>query len=141
MTRRDEIGTCESCRQGFEYRLIHNGFNESAYAYCDQCGVTAFFGRYSAAVPKDVNIGFHGPLRPDAERYVRPCTCGGWFRGSAAPRCPHCAAELSARACAAFIERNAPGTAEGWRWQRSWQGVYAIVIGDREVEDPWIQAG
>jgi hypothetical protein len=120
--------------------LIHNGFNDSAYGYCDRCGATALFSAYSDAAPKGVDVGFHGPLRADAEPWVRPCTCGGQFRGSAAPRCPHCAKELSADASAAYIEHNAPGTAQGWRWQRSWQGIYAIVIENRLAENPWIQS-
>src|SRR6185436_11116496 len=118
--------------------LIHNGFNESAYAYCDRCGTTALFNGYSDPVPKDVNVGFHGPLRPDAERLVQPCACGGRFRGTAAPRCPHCTTELSAVASTEFIERHAAGSAGGWRWQRSWQGLYAIVVEGRMIEDPWM---
>ena len=120
--------------------LIHNGFNDSAYGYCDQCGMTALFSAYSDAVPEGVDVGFHGALRADAERFVRPCTCGGQFRGSATPRCPHCARHLSAEASAEFIERNASGTAKGWRWQRSWRGLYAIVIEDRLAQDPWSQS-
>ena len=120
--------------------LIHNRFNDSAYGYCDRCGATALFSACSHAVPNGVDVGFHGPLRADAEPWVRPCTCGGGFRGSAAPRCPRCAKELSANASAEYIERNAPGTRQGWRWQRSWQGLYAIVIEDRCVEDPGLES-
>jgi hypothetical protein len=36
-----------------------------------------------------------------------------------------------------YIERNAPGTAKGWRWQKSWSGVYSIVINENIVEDWW----
>jgi hypothetical protein len=84
-------------------------------------------------------MGLHGPLRADAEGLVAPCACGGHFRGSAAPRCPHCKSEISAVASTAYIERNAAGTAKGWRWQRSWQGLYAIIIENRLVKDPWIR--
>jgi hypothetical protein len=140
MNRTDGIGTCGACGQTFGYILIHNGFNDSAYGYCDLCGTTALFDAYSDAVPKGVDVGFHGALRADAERLVRPCACGGHFRGSAAPRCPHCAKALSAEASAEYIERHAPGTVKGWRWQRSWQGLYAIVIENRLAEDPWIQS-
>jgi hypothetical protein len=137
MTRQDGIGTCASCRQTFGYMLIHNGFNDSAYGYCGRCGTTALFDASSTAVPQGVEVGFHGPLRAEAESLVAPCVCGGRFRGAASPRCPHCSAELSAEVSTAFIERNALGTAKGWRWQRSWQGLYAIVIDNRVVKDPW----
>jgi hypothetical protein len=140
MNRRDGFGTCGACNNGFEYMLIHNGFNDSAYGYCDRCGTTALFDGYSDSVPKGVNVGLHGPLRPEAEKFVRPCACGGHFRGSAAPRCPRCATELSAEASAEFIERHAPAAAKGWRWQRSWQGLYSIVIDNRLVRDPWTQS-
>jgi hypothetical protein len=39
---------------------------------------------------------------------------------------------------AEWLERNAPGTAMGWRWQRSWRGLYCIIIEDRVVHDNWI---
>src|SRR4030095_13419124 len=115
--------------------------NESAYGYSDRCGTTALFDGYCNAVPKGVDVGLHGALRDDVERFVRPCACGGHFRGSASPRCPHCATELSAEVSAEYIEQNAPGTAKGWRWQRSWQGPYGIVIENRLVKDPWIHSG
>jgi hypothetical protein len=46
-------------------------------------------------------------------------------------------AELSAEAVRAFLERNAPGTAIGWRWQLNWSGLYAIVVNRRVVWDNW----
>jgi hypothetical protein len=137
MNRRDGTGICGSCDRSFGYALIHTGFNDSAYGYCDRCGTTALFSASSDAAPSGIDVGFHGPIRAGAERFVLPCACGGQFRGTAVPRCPHCVGELSANASAEYIERNAPGTAGGWRWQRSWQGLYAIVIDDRLVENPW----
>lgn len=29
----------------------------------------------------------------------------------------------------------------GWQWQRSWKGLYAIVVDDRHVADPWGTTG
>src|ERR1700682_483194 len=107
--------------------LIHNGFNECAYGYCDRCGITALFDQWSPLVPQGIEVGFHGPLTPDAEKLARPCGCGGQFRGSAAPRCPHCAVELSAQHATDHIERNAPGTASGWCWQQT-NGADAPVV-------------
>ena len=52
--RRDGTGTCESCGHSFDYMLIHNGFNDSAFAYCDSCGMTALFDR---GVPRRQTAG------------------------------------------------------------------------------------
>src|SRR4051794_33473838 len=54
MGRRDGEGNC-TCGAGFGYCLVHNGFNDSAFAYCDGCGTTAIFGGYSERIPKGVN--------------------------------------------------------------------------------------
>ena len=99
--------------------------------------MTALFGAYSPRTPEGIDIGFHGAITPEAEERVELCVCGGHFRGTAVPRCPRCEEMLSADEAAADIERNAPGTSKGWRWQRSWSGLYAIVIEDRLVNDPW----
>lgn len=35
-----------------------------------------------------------------------------------------------------------PGTKDGWRWQKVWNGeraLYAMVIDNRQVEDPFIK--
>ncbi|HUQ86416.1 MAG TPA: hypothetical protein VM096_02590 [Vicinamibacterales bacterium] len=135
--RPESTGTCESCGHQFGYTLIHNGFNESAFAYCDQCGITALFDGWSSSAPKDISIGLHGPITPEAEVRAAACACGGHFLATAAPRCPACHATLSAEKAADYIERNARGTSKGWRWQRNWRGLYAIVIEDRLASDPW----
>ena len=137
--RTDGTGTCDSCNRSFNYSLIHNGFNDSVYAYCDQCGITALFNMYQ--VPKVIDAGSHGPITPAAEELTRPCDCGGHFRRGASPRCNHCKAILSAERAADYIERNAPGWAKGWRWQRSWNGAYAIVIEGRFVDGTWRKEG
>ena len=141
LSRRDGEGTCEQCGHVFVYYLVHNGFNDSAYAYCDACGSTALFSAWYAEVPKIAELRFHEPIAPEVETFVRPCRCGGSFRGTASPRCPRCREPLSAEHAAEYLERNAPGTRAGWRWQRTWSGLYAIVIEDRMTSDPWAQRG
>jgi len=141
MGRRDGDGSCTSCHSTFGYLLINNGFNDSAFAYCDACGMTALFGVYSKAIPVGLDTAIGEPLVAELEPLVAPCACGGRFRADAVPRCPRCRATLDPVASSGFIEANAPGTKAGWRWQRSWKGMYAIIIEDRLVEDPWKTGG
>jgi hypothetical protein len=132
------VGICEHCNRAFDYRLIHNGFNDSAFAYCNSCGCLAILSHWSKW-PKEAVPGIGG-IKPEIEAYLSPCSCGGRFRADAAPRCPHCHQILCAEKAAAYIEANAPGTAKGWRWQRSWNGnyaLYAVMIEGRVVHDPW----
>lgn len=133
MTIKEDIGTCESCEGSFTYMLIHNGFNDSSYAYCDSCGITSILDAWK--MPK--GIKFHVAIDQENEDLLFPCKCGGSFKSGASPRCPHCQKKLSATLAAKWIEDNAPGTEGGWRWQRSWEGLYAIVIDKRFVKDNW----
>jgi hypothetical protein len=144
MSRKDGDGTCEACHRSFAYYLIHNGFNDSSYAYCASCGLTALLDVHSA--PQHAAFGNDRRITPDVATLLAPCRCGGRFDAVSAPRCPHCAHELSARAAASWIEANAAANAPRrrrwwsrwlWRWQQDWGGLYAIVIEDRLVQNPW----
>jgi hypothetical protein len=134
--RRDGYGTCGSCAQTFPYYLIHNGFNDTAYAYCDTCGLTAFLGTY-AKRPDGVPYRPYEHISKDVEPFLRPCDCGGRFSATAFPRCPSCREPLSPTDAAAWIEPNAPGSARRW-WQGTWEGLHAIVIDGRAIYDPWL---
>lgn len=134
---RADIGTCGSCDQTFTYQLIHNGFNESAFAYCDQCGSTALPDGWHEGIPESAEFKVHGPVNPEAEALLQRCPCGGHFLASASPRCPRCGEVLSAEEARSYIEANAPGTQKGWRWQGSWGGMYCIIIEDRLIKDNW----
>lgn len=137
MSRLRDTGTCEHCNGRFRYALIHNGFNDSAHAYCDRCGRTALLDARSDAIPEQAGFRPHGPIPVAAEPWLLPCECGGAFRAAASPRCPGCNRELSAEPARAWIESQAPGAAKGWRWQGSWCGIYAIVVEGRVVENNW----
>jgi hypothetical protein len=135
MAREHHIGNCEHCQKQFGYYLIHNGFNGSAYAYCDTCGVTALFDVYK--IPQNVHLVPHQIITQEIEPHLEPCYCGGSFRAGASPRCPHCRQPLSAVLAADYIERQAEGAKKGWYWQRGWSGLYCIIIEDRFVRDTW----
>jgi hypothetical protein len=130
-------GLCDACGHAFAYQLIHNGFNDTAFAYCDRCGSTALLSGYFKGVPPAAKLAIYGPVNAEAEGLLKPCACGGSFRHDAAPRCPHCNTVLSAEKARAYIEKNAPGTSRGWRWQGSWSGLYCIIVEGRSVENNW----
>ena len=136
MTRKDSQGECDKCHRAFAYYLVHNGFNESCYAYCSQCSMTALIDtNYEDRTAE----GFppHRSITSEAERYLAPCVCGGEFKAGAAPRCPHCEKELSATVAATWIEAAAPGAEKGWKWQDDWTSLCAIVIDQRVVANPF----
>jgi hypothetical protein len=85
---KDDIGTCETCTRAFSYKLIRNGFNDSAFADCDRCGCTAAFSGYYKGVPAAAKLGIYGPVNAEAERLLTSCSCRGSFRANASPRCP-----------------------------------------------------
>jgi hypothetical protein len=58
----------------------------------------------------------------------------------ASPRRPRCR-ECSPIAAGSWIEAQAPGTAKGWRWQGSWDGLYAMIIEERVVRNLWRSDG
>jgi hypothetical protein len=136
MSRELSIGTCESCNQQFGYWLSHCGFGNSTYAYCDLCGKTAVISLWNKNLPSlpDCPPGQH-EICSALEPYLLPCECGGTFKRGASPRCPNCNQPLSAERAASYIELNAPGANSGWRWQRNWSGLYAIIVAENWIED------
>jgi hypothetical protein len=72
-----------------------------------------------------------------SERLLKPRRCGGKFLESSNPKCPNCSHPLSAVDATEYIEKNAPGTAKGWRWDQLWSGGYSIVLNEHIVEDWW----
>lgn len=135
MTRQDHEGVCDHCGKTFAYHLVHNGFNESCYAYCSSCGMTAVI---DTGYEDRKGLPRHRAITEGAEDLLSPCSCGGTFRPGASPRCPHCQQTLSAEKAAEWIEEDAPGAVKGWRWQRNWDGLYAIVIDRRSVRNPFL---
>src|SRR2546427_318075 len=97
MSREKLRGNCEVCGRDFGYYLINNGFNESAYAYCSRCGMTALLDT-GYVDRSDLGIPRHRAITSPGERLLSPCVCGGPFSADAAPRCPHCQSALSAQA-------------------------------------------
>ena len=134
--RKLDTGQCERCTKEFGYYLIHSGFNNSSYAYCSGCGMTAHLSLYGKRMPKILkDRSPYQEVWVELEQYIQPCQCGGAFKKGASPRCPHCKQPLSAEAAATYIERNALGTKKGWVWQKNWHDTYSIVIENTFVSD------
>jgi hypothetical protein len=143
----DGVGTCDACHRTFGYRLVHSGVNQTIYAYCASCGLTALLDTFSSR-PEAALLRSEGRIPPEILPSLRSCPCSGRFDATSGPRCPHCRHELSAGAAAHWIEADAAANSPRrhrwlssldpvWRWQRDWDGLYAIVIDGRWVENPW----
>ena len=137
--RTNDIGICEHCQSQFQYFLVHNGFNDSAYAYCDKCGKQCLLSGWHREIPKNAHLEVHKCIKPEIEPLLQPCSCGGSFKFGASPRCPTCHAELSAVKASIYFEKNAPGTIKGWRWQKNWTDCYSVIIEGQVVNDNWIK--
>jgi hypothetical protein len=135
MAREQNEGVCEHCKKTFGYYLIHNGFNNSSYAYCERCGKTALLDGWK--IPKVIKVKLHQAITEEVESYLRPCDCGGFYKCNASPRCPHCNQCLSPEIATGYIESNAPGTKGGWRWQKDWIGLYCIILENHVIDDNW----
>jgi hypothetical protein len=137
MTREKSVGVCEHCYKTFSYYLVHNGFNDSAYAYCDSCEYSvSLSGRYKG-IPDQAHLQIHKCISKDVEPFLKSCTCGGTFRADGGPRCPHCRQSLSPIIAKKYIEANAPGTKKGWQWQDNWSDIYSVIIDGKSVTNWW----
>jgi predicted amidophosphoribosyltransferase len=137
--REQKLGICDQCSKDFRYYLVHNGFNESWYVYCDLCGKTAILNLYSPKISELWSTRpIQGRIPHEIESHLLPCSCGGRFLAAATPRCPHCIQPLSPVTAASWIEKEAPGAKKGWRWQKNWDGLYCIVIERCSVRDNFV---
>jgi hypothetical protein len=139
-------GDCEHCGQMYRYSLLHSGFGDCSYAYCDACGTLATLNNSSSfllSMPRAVSP--HQVIDSAWEQYLRSCDCGGTFRRGASPRCVVCTQPLSAVYATGHIEHNFVSGVRNWRWQRNWTDTYCIEIEDptrpgslRHVSDPFL---
>jgi len=135
--RKQYRGVCDKCDADFDYILVHNGFNDSAYAYCRECGCVAILNGYCDQIPDFIDLAIHQPIHSAIEPYLETCQCGGRFRSNATPCCPACKERLSPNAARAYIELNAIGTENGFRWQNNWDGLYCMIVNNSVVYDNW----
>ena len=77
MSRDRNIGKCDKCASTFEYHLIHNGFNDSAYAYSDSDSYVAILSGWT--IPEGIELPLHQPIVPELESSLLPSPDGGRF--------------------------------------------------------------
>ncbi len=138
-------GDCEHCCRIYHYTLLHAGFGDYSYAYCDTCGSLATFSYSSTFLLSLPALAVqHQVIDASWESFVLPCACEGQFRSGASPRCVFCSHPLSAEHASPHIERNSVGAGRGWRWQRNWTEVYCMALEDprnpgrlRQIVDPF----
>lgn len=128
-------GTCPACSARFPAALIDCDFDGSGYAYCVGCGTIAVCR--PERWPGHSRPPEPGAIPPELTRLLGPCSCGGQFHTHAMPRCPACGLALDPQTATPWIEAGVPDTSEGWTWQRSWVGLYGLVIAGRVTNDPW----
>lgn len=126
-------GRCPACERSFTAELIHNGFNDSSYAYCAKCGRVALCSHWTW--PASLPTADYAVLPAEVIPFLQPCPCGGLFHTHAMPRCPHCRTALNPMTATPWIEA---ASAPGWHWQQSWLGLYALVIQGEALRDPWL---
>jgi hypothetical protein len=94
--------TCPHCAlqttidQEYPY---HSGFSDMGFLYCDSCPNTFVFSScnksYNRFAGEKHPWSLNAREKRNLEKHIRPCSCGGRFRFSAFPRCPHCGKDLS----------------------------------------------
>ena len=78
--------------------IIHSGFNENGFMYCDSCPNLLTWSIFDFNYEQLINNKVPWLLNDDEkniiERSVIKCECGGNFKFSAQPRCPNCNNEI-----------------------------------------------
>jgi hypothetical protein len=134
--------SCASCAKTFSVALLHNGFNNSEFLYCDTCHRVAILNFYSrrsnlllqlADMSGGVLWSWRNSIEAnrDIEMRLSPCQCGGHFSFQAAPHCPICRAALNLQDVLRQLNVR-----QGWN--NGWRGIYCLVVEGGIVEDPFV---
>jgi hypothetical protein len=88
---------CPNCHQKInsEYPdIIHSGFNDSGFLYCDKTGDlltwSSFDKKYIELIGQTQPWQLSTKQKAIIESSLKACDCGGRFLFSATPRCPNC---------------------------------------------------
>ncbi|HXD88748.1 MAG TPA: hypothetical protein VN641_19820 [Urbifossiella sp.] len=96
-----EVVACPGCGERL-FAVIHSPFCDDHRLYCDRCPRAAEVSFYDpvcmAVVDKLPADRTWEQTMAAIEPLLRPCACGGRFRGDAPRRCPSCATVVPAAA-------------------------------------------
>lgn len=137
MTRRVQSIKCSTCSELFSVEVLHAGFDDSEFLYCDHCHRVAVLNIYSGRSTALRDLAQAGlwtwrdspGARSQIEALLAPCECGGHFTFDAVPRCPHCRDPLILDSVLSQLD------ARGW-WKQGWRGVYCLITAGGRVDDP-----
>jgi len=89
--------TCPNCKAKITRDhpdVIHAGFDDSGFLYCDKSGDLLFWSAFDPTYKKIVDGVLPWTLSDEQKKKVesalKECDCGGKFLFSAPPRCPNC---------------------------------------------------
>jgi putative hemolysin len=143
MPRQQYPGQCDSCGVAFDWYPIHNGFDNSFYAYCSGCGTTAILDFYGTPLTQHPAVAKlpTGEIPQEIEYLLQSCSCGSRFQAGAKPRCPRCAHELLPRAGANGGSSSVAPQRRNAGWPLTWNPaqIYCIFINDKVVNNPFRQ--
>jgi hypothetical protein len=90
---------CPHCEKTLEFQRFHSGFGDQGYMYCDRDETVVTWSWFDPVYKSLVGLSAPWQLtdaqKDTIERALLSCPCGGQFRYSSLPRCPHCNGELS----------------------------------------------
>lgn len=92
---------CPSCKYAIDVsypRIIHAGFSDSGFLYCDKNGDLVTWSSYDKTYAGLVSNKHPWDLsrkeKALVEKNLIDCPCGGKFTFAAKPRCPNCNHEI-----------------------------------------------
>lgn len=130
--------TCPTCKHSYYGRVLHAGFDDSEFLYCDRCFRIALLSIYSRsadillrlAVPALWSWRESAASRIEIEASLRGCECGGRFTFDAVPKCFNCQSVLPLET---ILEAFG---AHGW-WGVGWRGFYCLIQEEHLVQNPY----
>lgn len=94
-----EVLACPGCGARL-FAVLHSPFCDDHRLYCDRCPRAVEVSYYDATYSRvvDHSASSWDRIMAVIEPLLRPCDCGGPFRGRAARRCPACGVVVPAAA-------------------------------------------
>lgn len=92
---------CPACNYLIDVKypkVIHSGFSNRGFIYCDKSGDLVIWGTYDqtyvSLIPDKHPWTLNKKEQKILEKGLLDCPCGGKFKFTASPRCPNCNVEI-----------------------------------------------